>query len=133
MMRERSLTVDHVTIFRWVQRWWCRGYAARPGLGPVVATAFASTLDEASRFPGTKHVRSYLGLVPREYSSGERQHRGRISKAGSVCARSLLVEAAWAVLLWKTERTRAAARVVGADRATTGESDGRGSAGAEAG
>jgi transposase len=78
-----------------------------PGVGPVVATTFAATLDDSSRFLGAKHVRSYLGLVPREYSSGERQHRGRISKAGSVRARSLLVEAAWAVLRWKTERTRA--------------------------
>ncbi|MET0649713.1 MAG: transposase [Pyrinomonadaceae bacterium] len=48
-----------------------------PGVGPVVATTFAATLDEASRFMGAKHVRSYLGLVPREYSSSERQHRGR--------------------------------------------------------
>jgi transposase len=78
-----------------------------PGVGPVVATTFAATLDEASRFLGAKPVRSYLGLVPREYSSGERQHRGRISKAGSVRARALLVEAAWSLLRWKTERTRA--------------------------
>jgi transposase len=78
-----------------------------PGVGAVVATTFAATLDDASRFLGAKHVRSYLGLVPREYSSGERQHRGRISKAGSSRARSLLVEAAWAVLRWKTDRTKA--------------------------
>ena len=77
-----------------------------PGVGPVVATTFAATLDDSSRFVGAKHVRSYLGLVPREYSSGERRHRGRISKAGSVRARALMVEAAWAVLRWKTERTR---------------------------
>ncbi|MCA1568374.1 MAG: IS110 family transposase [Acidobacteria bacterium] len=77
-----------------------------PGVGPVVATTFAATLDNASRFLGAKHVRSYLGLVPREYSSGERQRRGRISKAGSVRARSLLVEAALALLRWKTEKTK---------------------------
>ena len=65
-----------------------------PGVGPVVATTFAATLDDASRFLGAKHVRSYLGLVPREYSSGERQRRGRISKAGSARASSLTVEAA---------------------------------------
>jgi transposase len=64
-----------------------------PRVGPVVATTFAATLDDASRFLGAKQVRSYLGLVPREYSSGERQHRGRISKAGSARARSLMVEA----------------------------------------
>jgi transposase len=77
-----------------------------PGVGSVVATTFAATLDDASRFLGAKHVRSYLGLVPREYSSGERQRRGRISKAGSVRARSLLVEAALALLRWKTEKTK---------------------------
>jgi transposase len=69
-----------------------------PGVGPVVATTFAATLDDASRFLGAKHVRSYLGLVPREYSSGER---------GSARARSLMVEAAWSLLRWKTERTKA--------------------------
>ena len=78
-----------------------------PGVGPVVATTFVATLDNSSRFLGAKHVRSYLGLVPREYSSGERQQRGRISKAGSVRARSLLVEAALALLRWKTKRTKA--------------------------
>lgn len=78
-----------------------------PGAGSVVATTFAATLDGASRFPGAKRARSYLGLAPREYSPGERQRRGRISKAGSSRARSLLVEAAWSLLRWKTERTRA--------------------------
>jgi transposase len=53
-----------------------------PGVGPVVDTTFAATLDRASRFLGAKHVRSYLGLVPREYSSGERQHRGRARLTG---------------------------------------------------
>jgi transposase len=56
-----------------------------PGVGPVTATTFAATIDDASRFGAAKQVRSYLGLVPREYSSGERQHRGRISKAGGQC------------------------------------------------
>jgi transposase len=54
-----------------------------PGVGPVTATTFAATIDDASRFGAAKQVRSYLGLVPREYSSGERQHRGRISKAAA--------------------------------------------------
>ena len=54
-----------------------------------------------------KQVRSYLGLVPREYSSGERQHRGRISKAGGSRARTLLVEAAWALLRWRNAKNQA--------------------------
>ncbi len=73
----------------------------------MTATTFAATIDDASRFGAAKQVRSHLGLVPREYSSGEKQHRGRISKAGNSRARSLLVEAAWALLRWKTPKTQA--------------------------
>ena len=72
-----------------------------------MATTFAATLDDSSRFLGAKHVRSYLGLVPREYSSGERQRKGRISKAGGSRARTLLVEAAWALLRWRNEKNQA--------------------------
>jgi transposase len=78
-----------------------------PGVGPVTATTFAATIDDACRFGAAKQVRSYLGLVPREYSSGERQHRGRISKAGGSRARTLLVEAAWALLRWRTVKNAA--------------------------
>jgi transposase len=69
-----------------------------PGVGPVTATSFISTLDEASRFAGPKQARAYLGLVPSERSSGERQQRGHISKAGPGRARYLLIEAAWTIL-----------------------------------
>ena len=84
-----------------------RSLCTAPGVGPVTATTFAATIDDASRFGAAKQVRSYLGLVPREYSSGERQHRGRISKAGGSRARTLLVEAAWALLRWRTEKNKA--------------------------
>ena len=69
-----------------------------PGVGPVTAVSYVATLEEASRFSGAKQVRSYLGLVPRESSSGERQCRGRITKAGNRRVRWLLVEAAWTIL-----------------------------------
>jgi transposase len=84
-----------------------RRLCTAPGVGPVTATAFAATIDGATRFGAAKQVRSYLGLVPREYSSGERQHRGRISKAGDSRARTLLVEAAWALLRWRNEKNQA--------------------------
>src|SRR3712207_9047193 len=57
-------------------------------------------------FRSAKQVRSYLGLVPREYSSGEKRQRGRISKAGNSRARALLVEAAWALLRRKNDENR---------------------------
>jgi transposase len=69
-----------------------------PGVGVITATSFVSTLDDAARFEGAKQARAYLGLVPSERSSGERQHRGHISKAGPARARYMLVEAAWTIL-----------------------------------
>jgi transposase len=69
-----------------------------PGVGVVTATSFVSTLDDADRFAGPKQARAYLGLVPSERSSGERQQRGHISKAGPGRARHMLVEAAWTIL-----------------------------------
>ncbi|MDQ3816201.1 MAG: IS110 family transposase [Acidobacteriota bacterium] len=69
-----------------------------PGVGPVTAASFVSALDEADRFAGPKQARAYLGLVPSERSSGERQQRGHISKAGPGRARYMLVEAAWTIL-----------------------------------
>ena len=48
-----------------------------PGIGPITATAYVAALDDAARFGRAAQVASYLGLVPREYSSGEQQRRGR--------------------------------------------------------
>jgi transposase len=72
--------------------------ATAPAIGPVTATAFVATLDEITRFASAHQVEAYLGLVPSERSSGERQRRGRITKAGNTRVRWLLVEAAWRIL-----------------------------------
>jgi len=69
-----------------------------PGVGPVTATAYVAALDSQARFSSARQVSSYLGLVPREMSSGERQHRGRITKAGNNHIRWLLVQAAWSIV-----------------------------------
>jgi transposase len=66
-----------------------------PGIGPITASAFVAALDTASRFEGAGQVTSYLGLVPREYSSGEKQRRGRIVRSAHPHLQSLLVQAAW--------------------------------------
>ena len=66
----------------------------QPGVGPNTALAFALTIGDASRFPRGKQVASYLGLIPREETSGGRQKLGAISKQGNRLLRSLLVEAA---------------------------------------
>jgi len=66
-----------------------------PGVGPVTALRFAASVDDVSRFPTAHAVESYVGLVPGEYQSSERQHRLAITKAGSVRLRWALVQAAW--------------------------------------
>ena len=66
----------------------------QPGVGPVTALAYVLTMGDVSRFPRGKQVASYLGLIPREHSSGGRQKLGAISKQGNRMLRMLLVEAA---------------------------------------
>ena len=64
------------------------------GVGPITALAFALTIGEVTRFAGTKQLTSYLGLIPREYSSGNKHRLGSITKQGNCFLRKLLVEAA---------------------------------------
>jgi transposase len=66
----------------------------QPGVGPVTSLAFVLTMGDVSRFARGKQVASYLGLIPREYSSGGHQRLGPISKQGNRFMRMLLVEAA---------------------------------------
>jgi transposase len=66
----------------------------QPGVGPITSLAFVLTLGDVARFKRGKQVASYLGLIPREHSSGGKQRLGGISKQGNRFARTLLVEAA---------------------------------------
>jgi transposase len=68
-----------------------------PYIGPVTAAAFVAALDDAARFRDAHQVAAYLGLVPRELSSGDTQRRGRITKTGNVRVRWLLVQAAHSI------------------------------------
>lgn len=69
-----------------------------PSVGPVTAVTFIALVDDVARFESSDKLQSYLGLVPREYSSGEKQQRGHITKTGNSRMRSLLVECAWGIL-----------------------------------
>ena len=63
------------------------------GVGPVTALAFVLTLGPVERFPNSRKVVSYLGLNPREDSSGGRQRLGHTTKQGNQMLRWLRVEA----------------------------------------
>jgi transposase len=74
-----------------------------PGVGPITALAFLSTIDDPSRFRRARDVGPYLGLTPRRHQSGEVDRQGRISKCGDAFTRTCLYEAA-NVLLTKVQR-----------------------------
>lgn len=70
----------------------------QPGVGPITSLAYVLTMGNVDRFHRGKQVASYLGLIPREYSSGGKQRLGGISKQGNRFMRMLLVEAAQVVV-----------------------------------
>lgn len=83
------------------------GLCTAPGVGPITAAAFVSSIDEAKRFRSAHQVEAYLGLVPSEQSSGERQRKGAITKAGDGRVRGLLVEAALCIMRVRTAQGEA--------------------------
>lgn len=69
-----------------------------PGVGAIVALTFRATVDDPSRFRRSRTVGAHFGLTPKRYQSGETDRVGRISKCGDELTRTMLYEAAMAVL-----------------------------------
>jgi transposase len=65
------------------------------GIDTLAAMILLVEIGDFRRFERPRELMAYLGLVPSEYSSGEREHRGALTKAGNTHARRVLVEAAW--------------------------------------
>ena len=65
-----------------------------PGVGPITALTFKSSIEDPGRFDRGRDAGAFAGLVPRRNQSGERDYKGRISKAGDPMLRSALYEAA---------------------------------------
>ena len=66
------------------------------GVQCTVAVTIVAELGDLTRFENPRQVMKYLGLIPSEYSSGERRRQGSITKTGNTHARRALVEGAWA-------------------------------------
>lgn len=66
------------------------------GLNLHAAMVLATELVDWRRFDSPRQLMAYLGLVPREHSSGDRERRGSLTKAGNSHCRHVLVQAAWA-------------------------------------
>lgn len=69
-----------------------------PGIGPITASAIVATVTDASLFKSGRQLAAWLGVVPRQNSSGGKDRLGRISKQGDPYIRRLLVVGAHAVL-----------------------------------
>ena len=81
-----------------------RRLATIPGVGVITATALVATIGDASQFRSGRQLAAWLGLVPRQNSSGGKERLGRISKRGDGYLRKLLVHGARTVLLWSRRK-----------------------------
>jgi transposase len=72
--------------------------ATIPGIGPITATAIVASVGDSSQFRSGRHFAAWLGLVPRQNSSGDKERLGRISKRGDKYIRRLLVIGATSVI-----------------------------------
>ena len=69
-----------------------------PGVGPITATAIVASIGDAKCFKDGRQLAAWLGLVPRQHSSGGKQMLLGISKRGDSYLRTLLIHGARAVL-----------------------------------
>ena len=78
-----------------------RRLATIPGVGVITATALVATIGDGAQFRSGRQLSAWLGLVPRQHSSGGKDRLGRISKRGDGYIRRLLVHGARTVLRWR--------------------------------
>ena len=82
----------------------CQRLRTIPGIGPLVATALVAALGDGSAFRNGREVAAWLGLVPRQHSTGGRSMLLGISKRGDPYLRTLLIHGARASLRYSTKR-----------------------------
>jgi transposase len=78
----------------------CQRLQTIPGIGPVTATALIAAIGDATQFKNGRQLAAWLGLVPREHSTGGKPRLLGISKRGDVYLRTLLVHGARTILRW---------------------------------
>lgn len=77
----------------------CLNVMTIPGIGPMISTAMVAAIGEGEAFDRGRDFAAWLGLVPRQYSTGGRTTLGRISKRGSRYLRMLFVQAARVIMM----------------------------------
>jgi hypothetical protein len=77
----------------------CRRLMSVPGIGPMISTAMVAAIGAGEAFERGRDFGAWLGLVPRQYSTGGKPILGRISKRGSRYLRTLFIQAANVILM----------------------------------
>ena len=77
----------------------CQRLMSVPGIGPVISTAVVAAIGTGEAFERGRDFGAWLGLIPRQHSTGGRTILGRISKRGSTYLRTLFVQAAHIILM----------------------------------
>jgi len=77
----------------------CERLMTVPGIGPIVSSAMVAAIGTGDAFSKGRDFGAWLGLVPKQISTGDRTILGSISKRGNRYLRTLFVQAAWAVLI----------------------------------
>jgi Transposase and inactivated derivatives len=77
----------------------CERLMSVPGIGPIIASATVAAIGTGEVFSKGRDFAAWLGLVPRQISTGDRTVLGKISKRGNRYLRVLFVQAAWVVLI----------------------------------
>jgi transposase len=77
----------------------CERLMSVPGIGPIISSAIVAAIGGGDAFSKGRDFAAWLGLVPRQISTGDRTILGKISKRGNRYLRVLFVQAAWVVLI----------------------------------
>ena len=97
-LEERTAEVDRRLVEMARDGGACERLTAVPGIGPVIATALAATVGDAKTFTSGRHLAAWLGLVPRQHSSGGKERLLGISKRGDGYLRRQLMHGARALV-----------------------------------
>jgi transposase len=77
----------------------CRRVMTVPGIGPLISSAMVAAIGNGTAFAKGRDYSAWLGLVPRQMSTGDRTILGRLSKRGNGYLRMLFIQAARVILL----------------------------------
>jgi transposase len=84
----------------------CERLMSVPGIGPIISSAMVAAIGTGDAFAKGRDFAAWLGLVPKQTSTGDRTILGKISKRGNRYLRVLFVQAAWVVLIKPTSWER---------------------------